>query len=235
MLPSGNSNDLIAGNADEQPGEPLSSIDPSIPDDEPGRKGMYHAMLSARAASEGKMEEARSNAETALQLLKNPSNDSEFHARGVAQQELGNYDLAIVDFDKALQLDPKQAIVYVSRGTVYRAILYFLRGNEHFAKRNFDLALTDLDKGIKLDPKDASAYHLRGAVYAIRGELNRAVADFDMVIQLDPKQGKAYLGRGRAYYEKGDHDRAIADLDKAIELSPQDATELEKQKSQPEN
>jgi len=102
---SGNSNDLIAGNVDEQPGEPLSSIDPSIPDDEPGRKGMYYAMLSARAASEGKMEEARSNAETALQLLKSPSNDSEFHARGVAQQQLGNYDLAIVDFDKALQLD----------------------------------------------------------------------------------------------------------------------------------
>ena len=39
LLPSGNSNDLIAGNVDEQPSEPLSSIDPSIPDDEPGRKG----------------------------------------------------------------------------------------------------------------------------------------------------------------------------------------------------
>ena len=154
LLPSGNSNDQIAGNADEQPGAPLSSTDPSITDDEPGRKGMYHAMLSARAASEGKMEEARSNAETALQLLKSPSNDSEFHARGVAQQELGNDDLAIADFDKALQLDPKQAIVYVSRGMSYRQ------------KKDHDRAIADFDKVIQLEPNLMGVYVERGRVYS---------------------------------------------------------------------
>ena len=62
--------------------------------------GRHYAMLSVDDAENGRIEQAKANAEKALQLLRNPSDDSEFFARGVAHLLLENYDNAIADFDK---------------------------------------------------------------------------------------------------------------------------------------
>ena len=99
------------------------------------------------------MEEARSNAETALQLLKNPSNDSEFHARGVAQQELGNYDLAIVDFDSLNQTpyyNLYSHLVYATKAADVRSVI--IEGRLVMLDRRL---LTLNESVIK---KDANAY-----------------------------------------------------------------------------
>ena len=225
--------------------EPQLSSDAAPPDDEPGQKGIYHMMLSAKAANEGKTEEAKANAEIALQLLKSPSHESEFYARGMAHQELGNYDLAIADFDKALELDPRQSIVYVGRGNAYkqkknydraladfdRAIqlepdlseAYFDRGRLYTSLRDADRAIADYEKVIQLDPQWPFAYLLRGNEHFVKRNFDLAFADFDKAIKLDAQIASAYRLRGSVYAARDDHDRAIADFDKAIQLSPRDA------------
>jgi tetratricopeptide (TPR) repeat protein len=84
-------------------------------------------------AQNGRTEQARTNAEKALQLLQNPSNDSEFYARGVAYHKLANYDLAIVDFDKAIQLNPKRSEAYFYRGKAF-----YDKGDDNRAIADFD-------------------------------------------------------------------------------------------------
>ena len=131
-----------------------------------------------------------------------------YGSRGKAHLAKGDADLAIADFNEAIQLDPELALSYYRRGNVYRA------------KGDNDLAIADYDQAIRLDPKDAAAYSNRGVAYYGKGDNDRAIADYDAVIRLDPKDAAAYSNRGVAYNAKGDNDRAIADYDTVIRIAP---------------
>jgi tetratricopeptide (TPR) repeat protein len=71
-----------------------------------------------------------------------------YHIRGLAYAKQGQYDLAIADFNKALEADPKDAGTYNNRG-----IIYLLKGQY---KRTID----DLTRAIDLDSKNAAVYYL---------------------------------------------------------------------------
>ena len=117
-------------------------------------------------------------------------------------------DRAFQGYDRAIQLDPKNAVAYRGRGVVY--------GSEGDLNRS----VQDLDRAIQLDPKDALSYLQRGIQYGMRGDLGRAITNYDRAIQLDPKNALFYSSRGGAYLRKPDHDRAIQDFDQAIQLDP---------------
>lgn len=161
---------------------------------------------------------------------------------------LGDDDLAIINFDKAIELNPQRFISYLSRGLAYRN------------KENYDRAIRDFNKAIQLELKMKSAdveqkkddstkrdknraldihkliqanpepwfyyfqrgvaYSERGKIYIKKGDYERAIADFNTFIQLNPNRADAYNDRGVAYGNKRDFDRAIADFDKAIQLNP---------------
>jgi len=215
--------------------------------DQKARMGMYYAVMCELSSADGQTAQARAYAEKAVLLLENPSDEFEFYAKGVAYEELGRYDMALVNFDKAIQYDPQKIISYIHRGGVYSQ------------KGNFDRALADFDKAIQLeaeksadgeqirsfpkaesesltteiqeliqrDPrpwfdhfKPGDAYLVRGKTYLQKDDNDRAIADFTKAIELDPEGANAYNHRGVAYANKGDFDHAIADFDKAIQLNP---------------
>jgi len=154
----------------------------------------------------------------------------------------GNEDRAIVDYSKAIELDPKYADAYYNRGIAYKrkgnldqaiadyskaieldpklATAYNNRGIAYRAKGNLDQAIADYTKAIELDPKNATAYNNRGIVYAEQKKYDQAIADFSKAIELDPKYAFAYNNRGNAYSDQKKYDQAIADYSKAIELDP---------------
>jgi tetratricopeptide (TPR) repeat protein len=197
-------------NAVGEPNQAKSQFDPPNPDDPSGPRGVYHARLSMIDAQNGRTGQARTNAEKALQLLTSPSNDSEFYARGVAHHKLANYDLAIADFDNAIQLNPN------------RAETYFYRGKAYYDKGNYALAIADFDKAIQLDPKEASAYSYRGTTYLNKGDNKRAIADYSALILLKPDYRVGYQNRAIAYERLGDQQQANADWDK-VEIEKQNA------------
>jgi len=123
-----------------------------------------------------------------------------------------DFDRAIADFDEAIQLNPKDAVIFYGRGLA------------HAAKGDLDGAIADYGKAIELNPKDAAVFYSRGRVYAWGKEnYARAIADYDRAIELSPKNADTFSARGFAYWAKGDLDRTIADYGKAIELNPKDA------------
>ena len=194
-----------------EPNQSKIQFDPPNPDDLSGRRGIYHAMLSMIDAQNGRTEQARTNAEKALQLLSSPSNDSEFYARGVAHHKLASYDLAIADFDKSIQLNPD------------RQEAYFYRGKAFYDKGEYKRALPDFDKAIQLGPQDASAYQYRATIYLLMGDYNRAGADYSAVILLKPDYRLAYEYRAITYEAMGDKQKAKADWDKVAEIVKQKA------------
>jgi Flp pilus assembly protein TadD len=66
---------------------------------------------------------------------------------GKAAFEKEDYDRAIADYTKAIQLEPNNAEAYK------------LRGDAYAGKGDLDRAIADLSKVIQFDPDDAEAYY----------------------------------------------------------------------------
>jgi Tfp pilus assembly protein PilF len=84
----------------------------SLGDEAVREKDLWKAVdMYTRAISEGK----KAPSEAAPALV------DAFAARGTIYSQLGKYELAIPDFDKALEIDPARAYIFNNRGVAYKA------------------------------------------------------------------------------------------------------------------
>jgi tetratricopeptide (TPR) repeat protein len=119
---------------------------------------------------------------------------------GQIKVKTGDWDGAIADFTKAIELNPKSDFAYVSRGVIKRH------------KRDLDGAIADFSKAIQLNPKNSTAYAQRGHAKVAKGDLDGGIADYSKTIELSPKIPVAYLSRGEAKRAKGDRAGAVEDF-----------------------
>ena len=77
----------------------------------------------------------------------------------------GNYELAVRQYDKAIERSPKTADYYT------------LRGYAKDMLGNFEAGIADFNKAISLNKKDAVAYGNRGYAYSMLGKDVLAVYD----------------------------------------------------------
>jgi tetratricopeptide (TPR) repeat protein len=131
-----------------------------------------------------------------------------YENRALALLEKSDFDGAIADFDRAIDLDPKAADSFNGRGAAWRA------------KGELERAKSDFSYAIKLDRANIGAYYNRGLVEVADGELDAAVADFTATLRLDQDFVDGYEARAEAFLAKTDPERAIADLDQAIRRDP---------------
>ena len=121
--------------------------------------------------------------------------------RGAAYGEKGEYDHAIEDYTKAVNLKPNYAEAYSNRGDAYGK------------KGDYDHAIEDCNKAIQLKPNLAEAYLNRGVAYGKKGDYDHAIEDYNRVIQLKPDFVTiAYCNRGEAWLHVEEWDKARADL-----------------------
>ena len=74
-------------------------------------------------------------------------------------------NLAIQDFSRAIELDPKDAMNYSWRGGTYAGL------------QKYDLAIQDYGKAIEIDPKQSGFYAARGRIRSWLKKPELAVAD----------------------------------------------------------
>jgi tetratricopeptide (TPR) repeat protein len=77
----------------------------------------------------------------------------------------GQYDQAITDYNKAIEINPRYAEAYNNRGGTYSQI------------GQYDQAISDCTKAIEINPRYADAYNNRGNAYRCKGEYDKAWAD----------------------------------------------------------
>jgi tetratricopeptide (TPR) repeat protein len=104
--------------------------------------------------------------------------------RGNAYLNKGQYDLAMADFNKAIEIDPKFAKAYNNRGDAYEK------------KGQYDLAIADFTKAIEVDPKFAFGYAFRGFAYGHKGQYDQAIADYVRAIVVAKLVGAHYKKEG---------------------------------------
>jgi F-type H+-transporting ATPase subunit b len=132
--------------------------------------------------------------------------------RGGAYRAKGDFDRALADLDKAVQLDPRSALALMERASIYHA------------KGELDRAIADYDAAIAARPKSAAAFYGRGEAYRAKNDLDRAIADYDRALQLDKNSAAAHAGRAKAHRGKGDFDKALADFEEAMKLDSNSAS-----------
>ena len=140
-----------------------------------------------------------------------PRTANDYYRRGLDNYNKGNYERAIENYSRAIQINGNFFNAYSGRAEAYSKI-----GNN----RN---AIADYTTMISLNPNDSEAYLVRAILYRDQGDLNRAIADFSQVINLTNSEIRlsiAYRNRGQAYFEQGDFNRAIADYIEYLNIYP---------------
>ncbi|MCL2729386.1 MAG: tetratricopeptide repeat protein [Actinomycetia bacterium] len=154
----------------------------------------------------------------------------------------GDDNAALVEYDRAIALDPALGSAHHERGRVL-----MLRGAHDDAERSLDRAvallprtagvfaargdarrlagrpsdaLADLDRAIALRPAEPAAHAARGVCLGLLGRYDEARAAFDRALALDGDHMWALVRRARLLGDRGEWDLAFADLDRAVRLEP---------------
>ena len=136
------------------------------------------------------------------------------------------YQEAINDYTDAINLRPKRANTYNTRGWTKYLFGQFEteQGNAAEAQKLYQEAISDVNEALRLKPKGkrywSAFYHTRGVAKAALGDHNGAIEDFDQCIQLNSKKALYYHDRGEAKEALGQHEAAKADFQKTKELDP---------------
>jgi len=131
-----------------------------------------------------------------------------YNQRGMAYYEIGRLDLAKLDFDRAITLNPS----YYDASNNLGMTLYKMG--------DLDDAMREFDRTIALNASSKEAYNNRGMIFNDKGQLQKALEDFKMAVTLDPAYYNAYANLGTAYGKAGMFDQAIESFDRSIAISP---------------
>ncbi len=139
------------------------------------------------------------------------SNDATaYRNRATVESIQTEYELALADASRSLELDKRDPITWALRGRIYCAL------------KNYRAAVADADKAIQLNPKDSLAYSSRATAHMCMDDFDRATADLEMALQTNPKNPSAFLVRAMVRTKRGgEDDAALADFEHAVELAPQ--------------
>ncbi len=175
-------------------------------------------------------------------VIKNHEVALAYHLRGLAYAKQGNYDLALQDYNKALQLDKRYVQSYNTRALTYHEIgryqdalkdyenairmqptfadAYYNRGTLHLERREFNLAVADFTKAIQIDPDMADAFNNRGVALRGKGAYEKAFADFSQALKINQKFAEAYFNRGMIYYIHQQYYPALLNYTEALNIKP---------------
>ena len=144
-----------------------------------------------------------------MSLERNFDNFVALNNRGNAFEAIGQPELAIEDFDRAIKLNPKYAEAYYNKGIVI--------GKMH--KTEEEIAL--YDKALSLKPNFPEAYNNKGIALQKLHRMEETLSCYEAGIKQNPKGVEAfYNNRGLVYQNLGRPDEALADYSRAVEIDP---------------
>jgi tetratricopeptide (TPR) repeat protein len=132
--------------------------------------------------------------------------------KGIEEYTKGNYDDAIVLFEKVVKKFPTSIEGYYNLGLSY------------MRKGDLDQALVAFEKARDLNPEAYTVYLALGEGYFNKGESEKAVVAYTKATELEPENPRAYYNLGMTQYKLNKTEEALVAFEKSIELDPQNAT-----------
>ncbi len=137
-------------------------------------------------------------------------------AMGEAYESRQFYDLAIMEYGKALEREPD------------RPGLRFRLGEAMLARASdasqADDALEQFELELSANPSHAASAVRAGEIHHAKSELDKALGYFQRAVNLRPDFGEARLALGAVLLDTDQVADAVRQLERAIELNPTDAS-----------
>lgn len=150
-----------------------------------------------QAFADGKLEQAVADFSRAIEGggLDSESLALAHNNRGVVFGELGDFDRAILDYQRALELKPGDP-----KTVRNLRIAHTRRGLAAARNGDVDRALADLSRAIELEPGHPTAYVRRAELRLERGDVQAAIDDLEVAVRVAPdnKEARTQLERARA-------------------------------------
>ena len=117
----------------------------------------------------------------------NSEQAKEHFQKGLKHSQSGQLDFAILEYRKALELDPNLTIAYVNVGVSY------------IQKKEYDTAVQALKKAIQKDSKLKLAHYNLWWAYRQQGKYDQGIDELKKIIAFDPNDIKIYKNLGDSY------------------------------------
>ncbi len=142
-------------------------------------------------------------------IAQNPRSITAHHNLGFYYYRNKQYDQAIVEFRKAIEL-----------GAGYSAEVYFNLGNIYVRKDQYNEAAREYQKALEINPRFGECYLNLGNIYTLKGMIDKAIDNYKKAIEISPGYARAHYNLAGLYEKKGLLAEAIKECQKAVELAP---------------
>lgn len=169
-----------------------------------------------------------------------------YYLRSYCNFELNNLNYALIDINKAIELNEFDENYFYLRANIYAKKKYFLESIKEYSKSlklnpnylnaylyrgdcfqdigNYEKAIIDYSSGISLDSSLIPVYGSRAyCKYAIK-DFYGAIKDYNKVLLVEKNNAYAYGIRGNCKLELSDYIGAIRDYDSSIKYDSMDDT-----------
>ena len=137
----------------------------------------------------------------------------DWNEKGKKQLEKGNFDIAIIAFEKAIEEDELFVEAWHNKGIAYKR-----HGKLKAANKIFDKALELCEDILKKDADNADAWYWQGKAFFEQDEYEAAIDCFKQALKINSRFEEARFALGHAAYMLGENKkRALELLIKATE------------------
>jgi tetratricopeptide (TPR) repeat protein len=150
---------------------------------------------------------------------------------GVIHLKLGQFENAITQFKKALEISPNYTLGPMLSGNIYtdaehhqekiKELQKIISENREYARahnylglaylqqKNYSTAKHSLLESIKINPKYAKAHNNLGVLYEELGDTAKAIESYTMASRIDPEDPDSFYNLGLAYDSLEDGENSV--------------------------
>ena len=166
----------------------------------------------------------------------------EWNDRGISLYNLGELQKAIVCYEKALELEPRQGYSWNNKGLSLsklgrheeaiacyeKALEIDCRYANAWTNKCISLsklgrheeAIASSDKALGINPRDVNAWTIKGIILLQRGKHQEAIVCYNKALEINPRDEVTRSNKGISLSKLGRHEEAIACYEKALAINP---------------
>jgi len=137
-------------------------------------------------------------------------NDADYARRAAVLGTRKDYDKALIDANRAIELAPNAWRRYLERAIIYQRV------------GNYDAAILDLDSAVGIEPYRVELLRRRAYLKVVASRFDDAVGDYEELTRVLPRSDTGALGRGAALYIAGRWPEAATQFADMLAARPND-------------
>lgn len=147
--------------------------------------------------------------EAALKRVNDSPDSADAHVSlGWALFQKGQYNEALAEYKKAIDIQPKHYKAQYDLGLAYAKV------------EKWDRAIDQFQKAIEISPNNFQPHYDIALAYEAINKLPDALQELDLAYKLNPGSVDIIFARGQVYEKQGNRDKAIEEYEGALSLDP---------------